>query len=196
MPEIPELPWPLLERWLREALDSGDYKEPTAMCLATADASGRPSSRMVLLKQSGPDGLVFYTNYQSRKADQLAENPAAAVTLWWDRLYRQVRAEGRVEKISEADSNAYFATRPRASNLSAMASQQSRPVESRRRLEEEVARLEKEYAGRDVPRPPHWGGYRLVPDRVEFWQGQPNRMHDRYEYLLGDGGWNLRLLQP
>lgn len=196
MQDIPEKPWPLFDRWLNEALDSGDYKEPTAMCLATADAAGRPSSRMVLLKDCSADGLVFYTNYQSRKSDQLAENPHAAITLWWDRLYRQVRAEGMVEKISEADSDAYFATRPRASNLSAMASDQSRPIDSRASLEAAVAKLEEEYEGQDVPRPPHWGGYRLIPNRIEFWQGQPNRLHDRYDYLLENGKWRMQRIQP
>lgn len=189
-------PWPLFAQWQQEAIDSGEFKEPTAMCLATADAQGRPSSRMVLLKSLGEDGLVFYTNYESRKGAHLDENPQASVTLWWDRLYRQIRAEGPVRRTSEAVSDAYFSSRPRGSNLSAMASHQSQPIENRALLEQRVAALESEYEGREVPRPPQWGGYRLLPTRIEFWQGRPNRLHERHEYLLIDGHWTRHLLQP
>lgn len=196
MTDLPIEPWPLLADWLDTAIESGQYKEPTAMCLATADASGRPSSRMVLLKEHSPQGIVFYTNYTSRKGQQIDENPYASVTLWWDEHYRQIRLEGPLEKVSEAESDDYFATRPRASNISAMASQQSHPVESREALENRVAELEQEFAGQDVPRPPQWGGFRLRPDRVEFWQGMPNRLHDRQEYLLENDSWVMRRIQP
>jgi pyridoxamine 5'-phosphate oxidase len=183
------------EEWFREA-EKADVEVPEAMTLATADADGAPSARMVLLKGVDDEGFVFYSGYVSRKAAELERNPLAALVLYWRPLGRQVRVEGRVERVSEAESAAYFATRPRGSQLAAWASQQSQPLESREELERRYAELEREYEGREVPRPPHWGGFRLRPDTIEFWEHRENRLHDRIRYTRARAGWTAELLSP
>ena len=182
--------------WFEKAL-AANLHEPNAMTLATATPDGRPSARVVLLKGFDERGFVFYTNYEGRKARELEANPYAALGFYWGELERQVRIEGRVNRFSEEESDAYYASRPRGSRLGAWASEQSRPVESREVLEARLRALEKEYEGRDIPRPPFWGGYRVEPEAVEFWQGRENRLHDRLVYRrLGDGGWEIERLQP
>jgi pyridoxamine 5'-phosphate oxidase len=185
-----------LAAWLEEAAAAG-VTEPNAMTLATASADGVPSARMVLLKGVDDRGLVFYTNYGSRKGDELAANPRAALVLYWAPLERQVRVEGRVEKVSREESAAYFASRPRGSRLGALASPQSAVVAGRSVLEERLAELETAHPGEDVPLPDNWGGYLVVPEVVELWQGRPNRLHDRLRYRAdGRGGWIRQRLAP
>lgn len=181
--------------WLREAIEA-DLLEPTAMTLATADAHGHVSARMVLLKGYGPEGFVFYSNYASRKAADLASNGRAALVFYWDRLERQVRAEGTVEKLSREASETYFRSRPRGSQLAAWASPQSQPLPSRDELLARTVVATERFDGQEVPMPDHWGGYRLRPDRVELWQGQPDRLHDRFRYRLLDQDWQLERLAP
>ena len=180
--------------WIAEAGEAVPL--PEAMALATADANGMPAVRFVLLKGFGPEGLDFYTDYRSDKADDLEVNPRAALALWWPQPGRQVRASGTVTRLDEAESDAYFATRPREAQLGAWASQQSAPLENRaeltRRVDEETQRFE----GREVERPPHWGGYRLLPDEVEFWQQGEARLHDRFRYRRGGDGWLIERLSP
>ncbi|HEX2294420.1 MAG TPA: pyridoxamine 5'-phosphate oxidase [Actinomycetota bacterium] len=182
-------------RWMDEALREG-LLLPNTMTLATASAEGRPSARMVLLKGFDERGFVFYTNYESRKSRELDANPHAALVFYWSRLERQVRIEGRVERVPEEESDAYFVTRPQESRLGAWASRQSAPLASRAELEERVERLAREHAGRDVPRPPQWGGWLVRPEAVEYWQGRPNRLHDRFLYTRRDGGWERARLYP
>ena len=183
------------EAWFREAQRAG-VEVPEAMTLATATADGAPSARMVLLKGADADGFVFYTGYGSRKAEELAKNPRAALVFYWRPLGRQVRVEGTAERVREEESAAYFATRPRGSQLAAWASQQSRPLASRAELDRRVAELEREYEGREIPLPPHWGGYRLRPEALEFWQHRDNRLHDRIRYTRAREGWSVELLSP
>jgi pyridoxamine 5'-phosphate oxidase len=181
--------------WFREAEQAG-VEVPEAMGLATAGAEGAPSARMVLLKSADEDGFVFYSGYVSRKAGELEQNPRAALLFYWRPLGKQIRVEGPVQRISEAESAAYFATRPRESQLAAWASRQSRPLASRAELERRYAELEHEYEGREVPLPPHWGGYRLRPETIEFWQHRENRLHDRIRYTRAREGWSAELLSP
>lgn len=189
-------PFRQFARWYDEALAAGLH-EPTAMALATTDEDGRPSARMVLLKGYDRNGFVFYTNVQSRKATDLEEVPYAALLFWWDRLYRQIRIEGRAVRVTDAEADAYFASRPRGSQISAWASPQSTIIPHRAFLEERCAELEARYAGREVPRPPFWSGYRIVADYFEFWQGRANRLHDRLVYRLEeDGNWLRQRLAP
>jgi pyridoxamine 5'-phosphate oxidase len=182
------------ETWMQEALGA-QLPEPTAMHLATVGADGRPSGRIVLLKGVDADGFVFYTNYESRKGQELAANPAASLTFLWKELERQVRIEGIVGKVSAAESDAYFASRPMPSRIGAWASPQSRPIENRAWLVASIAKATLAH-GHAPTRPPHWGGYRLVPDRIEFWQGRPSRLHDRVQYAKEAEGWRTRRLAP
>lgn len=186
-------------RWFHEA-DAAGVVEPNAMVLSTADAQGRPSSRTVLLKGFDARGFVFFTNYGSRKGSELAVNPYAALLFPWIALGRQVIVQGRVEKVGRDETAAYFRTRPHGSQLGAWASEQSSPVDSRAVLEQRYADLERRYPeGEGVPVPPFWGGYRVVPEAVEFWQGRANRLHDRLRYLAdpaGPAGWRVERLCP
>jgi pyridoxamine 5'-phosphate oxidase len=183
--------------WMQEAI-AAKAEEPTALTLSTADAHGRPSARVVLLKGVDVNGFVFYTNYESRKGKQLLENPFAALTFFWPVLERQVRIEGRVERVSPETSDAYFHSRPRGSQIGAWSSPQSQPIPNRSTLEQ----LEREYAAAyenlaAIPRPAHWGGYIVRPERIEFWQGRPNRLHDRLLYELDSAGdWRINRLAP
>ena len=176
------------ERWLDEAREGG-VDVPEAMALATATAEGKPSVRMVLLKGADERGFAFYTNEESRKGDELEANPHAALLFHWQPLGRQVRVEGRVEPVPAAEADAYFATRPRGSRLAAWASPQSRPLTDRAELERLYAEAAARHPGEDVPRPPHWGGFRLVPDAYELWQHADNRLHDRVRYERDGDGW-------
>lgn len=183
-------------KWFDEAL-AADLYEPNAMTLATATHDGRPSARVVLLKGYDKEGFIFYTNYEGRKAQELDENPYCALVFYWGELERQVRIEGRTSRVSEEDSDAYYESRPRGSRLGAWTSAQSRPVEDRNTLEKRLRDLEAKYEGREIPRPSFWGGYRVEPEAIEFWQGRENRLHDRLLYRLSDsGGWRIERLQP
>lgn len=171
--------------------------EATAVTLATATPDGRPSARVVLLKKVDPRGFVFYTNYTSRKARELEDNPRAALCAYWESIERQARVEGRVERVSAEESDDYFASRPRLSQLGAWASHQSAPLDHRGRLVGRFLKTQARYAGRQVPRPEFWGGYRIVPDRIEFWWNQLHRLHDRLAYVrTADGGWERERLYP
>jgi pyridoxamine 5'-phosphate oxidase len=181
--------------WLDEALHSDAIVEPNAMSVSTAGANGRPSARIVLLRQWDLRGFVFYTNYESRKGAELTVHPYAALLFWWGALERQIRIEGTVERVLEVESDAYFASRPRGHRLSAWASHQSAVVPDRETLQRAMADAELRFPG-EVPRPPFWGGYRVVPDRFEFWQGRPNRVHDRVMYERGADGWGVSRLSP
>jgi pyridoxamine 5'-phosphate oxidase len=191
----PSGPLPLFRRWLADALRFG-FVEPNAMTLATTDARGRPRARMVLLKQADDTGFTFYTNLDSAKGRELALQPHAALVLWWPELHRQVRVEGRVVRLSAAESDRYFATRPRGAQLGAWASPQSRVVASRAALEHRHAKVRARFEGATVPRPPHWGGFRLSPRAIEFWQGRPDRMHDRLRFSRTSGRWSRARLAP
>lgn len=184
-----------LQSLLRQAADT-DLAEPTAMTLATVDAEGRPTARTVLLKAIDARGLVFYTNTQSRKGRALAVNPRAALCFFWQPLLVQVLVEGEVEPVTAAEADAYWATRPRASQLGAWASQQSQPLRDREELEQRYAEYEGRYAGQPVPRPPHWSGYRVVPDLIEFWLSRPGRLHERERYVRQPKGWHKLLINP
>jgi len=195
MEALSQDPLELFQHWFAEAKRAG-VEVPEAMTLATADGGGVPSARMVLLKGADEDGFVFYTGYGSRKSEELEQNPRAALVFYWRPLGRQVRVEGSVQRVSEPESAAYFATRPRPSQLAAWASQQSRPLGSREELDRRYAELEREYEGRDVPLPPHWGGYRLRPEAIEFWEHRENRLHDRLRYARAREGWKVERLSP
>lgn len=171
-------------------------KNVNAMTLATATPDGSPSARMVLLKGWDAAGFVFYTNHDSRKGDELAANPRAALVLYWAALDRQVRVEGEVERVTAEESQAYFATRPRGSRIGAWASRQSQPISDRAALAQSVNEVEARFSGEDIPLPPFWGGYRVRPRTIEFWQGRPDRLHDRLRYTCIDGGWRTERLQP
>ena len=190
-------PDPMVEvrRWMDQAVASA-ISTPNAMTLATVGANGRPAARIVLLKEIDATGFSFFTNYDSRKGDDLAANPHAALVLFWEPLHRQIRIEGRVEKVPASESDAYFASRPRGSQLGAIASPQSKPIATRALLEEAVADVATQVADGAPPRPAYWGGYRLVPDLIELWQGQPSRLHDRVRYRKTADGWVRDRLAP
>jgi pyridoxamine 5'-phosphate oxidase len=189
-------PLKLFQRWLDEAKGAGIHFAE-AMTLATSTTEGQPSARLVLLKQADETGFVFYTNYNSHKARELDANPQAALVFYWPQLERQVRVEGKVERTSADESDAYFKTRPRESQIGALASPQSEVIASREALQQRADELEKLYEGREVDRPAHWGGYRLHPNRIEFWKGRPSRLHDRILYeRQSDGSWTICRLAP
>ena len=188
-------PLSLFSRWLDEAV-AADVHEPNAMALATATADGRPSSRIVLLKGFDARGIVFFTGYESRKGHELETNPFAAATMLWHPLQRQVRVEGRVTQLSAGESDAYFASRPRGSQIGAVASPQSQAIDDRAVLERRVAQVEQQFAGRDVERPAEWGGYRIALDSIEFWQGRVGRLHDRLRFSRVHGTWTRERLAP
>ena len=183
------------DRWFADA-ERAAVPEPTAMTLATADAAGRPSARVVLLKGVDPRGFVFYSNYTSHKGRDLAENPWAALCFYWTQLERQVRVEGRVERVARDEAERYFHSRPVSSQVGAWASHQSAVIESREELERREAELAAKFAGGPVPLPDFWGGYRVVPEVVEFWQGRPSRLHDRLRYTRTGDAWTRERLAP
>ena len=188
-------PFQLFDEWFAEARES-EPNDANAMALATADGDGQPHVRVVLLKAHGGDGFVFYTNEESAKGDQLRENPRAALLFHWKSLRRQVRIEGKVERVSAADSDAYFATRSRDSQLGAWASDQSKPLDSRASFEARYDEMKERFEGRDVPRPDHWGGYRVDPETIEFWIDRPHRLHERRIFTRRSGSWGEGLLYP
>ena len=188
-------PFVQFSHWFDQAMESG-LPEPNAMSLATASAEAKPSVRIVLLKELDERGFVFYTNYLSRKGRELEANPHASLLFSWLELQRQIRIEGYVEKISNAESDAYFSLRPRESQLGALVSAQSQPVASRQVLEDQFRQEAARWEGRMVERPAHWGGYRLLPENIEFWQGRINRLHDRLLYKKNKGGWQIIRLSP
>ena len=194
--DLLDTPFQQFQRWLEQAI-AAELPEPNAMTLATLSEEGKPIARMVLLKGLDEKGFVFYTNYDSAKGKQLTETDSAALVFWWAGLERQVRVEGTVEKVSSEESDAYFQSRPKASQLGAWASPQSQVIESREVLEKRLAQFEEKYATEKVPRPPHWGGFRVIPTAIEFWQGRPSRLHDRIRYELDEkGDWFYQRLAP
>jgi len=192
--ELDANPLNQFNKWFDEVLKSG-LSESNAMLLSTVD-NGRPTGRIVLLKGVDETGFSFYTNYESKKGQEIEANPQVALTFFWKELERQVRIEGKIEKTSEKDSDDYFAIRPRGSQIGAWVSHQSEVIENREFLEQKQKSFEQKFEGIDIPRPPHWGGYRVIPDYIEFWQGRPSRLHDRLAYVLKDGVWVTERLSP
>jgi pyridoxamine 5'-phosphate oxidase len=196
--EIDMDPDPVIQfrKWYEDAFRSKSI-QPDAMTVASATKDGKPSARMMLLKDVDSEGFVFYTNRESRKGENFSQNPKAAIVFWWPLFERQVRVEGIIEKISDNEADSYFKTRPRGSRLAAWASNQSRVISSREALDHRFSELEALYKGRDISRPPYWVGYRLRHSTIEFWQGRPNRLHDRLKYRQVDGeGWIIERLSP
>ncbi|MEA4919070.1 pyridoxamine 5'-phosphate oxidase [Proteiniphilum sp.] len=193
--EMTSNPFDEFQVWLETAITSG-LSEPNAMIIASATPDGRPSARVVLLKELNKKGFVFYTNYMSRKGRELLANPFAAAVFDWHEIERQVRIEGIVEKVEDEESDAYFNVRPNDAKIGAWASPQSRIVRGRKELEELEKKYTTQFAGSEIPRPSHWGGFLIQPTMIEFWQGRPNRMHDRMVYYKVDKGWNLKRLAP
>jgi pyridoxamine 5'-phosphate oxidase len=188
-------PFELFDLWLADARSS-EPNDPEAMALASVDIAGRPSVRIVLLKGHGPEGFVFYTNQRSRKGEELAANPAAALLFHWKSLRRQVRIEGKVSRVSASEADSYFASRSRDSQLGAWASDQSQPLASRAEFESRYETMRQKFEGVDVPRPDHWGGYRVAADRMEFWTDRPHRLHERRLFTRSGDGWTESLLYP
>jgi pyridoxamine 5'-phosphate oxidase len=188
-------PFTLFDQWIAEATKS-EPNDPNAMFVVTATPDGRPSARTILLKGVDDRGFVWYTNKESRKAGELAANTQVFLLFYWKSLARQIRIEGKVEHVTDAEADAYFATRPRISKLGAWASQQSRPLESRAALEQRLAEFDARYPGDDIPRPSYWSGFRVLPDTFEFWQLMPFRLHDRVTYTRDGGGWTIGKLYP
>ncbi|HEX9829902.1 MAG TPA: pyridoxamine 5'-phosphate oxidase [Bacteroidota bacterium] len=193
--ELHENPVVQFQRWLEEAL-AAPFLEPTAMTLATATKDGKPSARMVLLKEVDERGFLFFTNYGSRKGEELAANPNASLLFYWDALERQVRVEGTIERASQEESKTYFDSRPFASRIAAAISHQSKVVASREELEQRFHELAAQSQDNDVPLPPYWGGFRVLPHTFEFWQGRENRLHDRIRYSVHGGNWQIERLSP
>lgn len=183
------------KQWFQEAIKSKVF-EPNGMILATVSNVGKPSSRTVLLKHLDRDGFGFFTDYNSRKGEQLALNPYGSLTFWWKEIYRQVNVEGKISKMVRSESQNYFNRRPKNAQLAALASRQSAPLASRAELDENYLRLKKEWRGQKLSCPDHWGGYILEPERMEFWQGRENRLHDRFLYVKADGDWLISRLSP
>lgn len=188
-------PFALFEQWYEQARES-EINDSNAMALATADAAGHPSVRMVLLKGHGPDGFTFYTNLEGRKASQIFANPHVALLFHWKSLRKQIRVEGAVERVDDETADAYFATRGRDSQLGAWASDQSRPLASRQVFMDRFEEMQAKFEGRDVTRPPHWSGFRVVPEQIEFWQDRAHRLHERRLFARSGGGWAECLLYP
>jgi pyridoxamine 5'-phosphate oxidase len=188
-------PFAHFQAWMAEA-EASEPADPNAMTVVSATPDGKPSGRILLLKGVDPRGFVFYTNKESRKAGELAANSQVALLFFWKSLGRQIRIEGVVEHVTDAEADAYYASRPRISRLGAWASDQSRPLTSRAVLEQRLAEYEAKYPGEDIPRPPHWSGYRVLPARFEFWQNMPFRLHDRTTYEQAPGGWTIGKLFP
>lgn len=188
-------PFLQFSEWMHQAIAS-NVNEPNAMCLATVSQNGKPSTRIVLLRNFDKSGFVFFTNYESHKSKELLSNKQAALNFFWPEIHRQVRIEGRAELISEKDSDDYFDSRPRESQIGAWVSKQSSVVDSRAEMDQKFESVLQRFEGKAVHRPPFWGGFRVVPDVMEFWQGRPNRLHDRIQYRLESGNWLLRRLYP
>lgn len=196
--DLPNEPIELFKKWFEEAC-STKMHEPNAMCLSTCGKDGKPSARFVLLKNYDQRGFVWFTNYESRKSGQIQENPYAALTFWWGELERSIRIEGEVEKVSDEESDAYFNSRPRGSQIGAWTSDQSRPIDDRAAIEKKEQEIKDKFEGQEkVTRPPHWGGWRVKPSLIEFWKGRQSRLHDRIVYTKADGEqtWKTQRLQP
>jgi pyridoxamine 5'-phosphate oxidase len=193
--EIVANPYAQFKLWFEQAV-AADILEPNAMTIATVTAEGKPSARIVLLKDFDDRGFVFYTNYNSQKGIELQHCPYAALVFLWGDLERQVRIEGKVELVAESEATAYFHSRPASSQLGAWASEQSTIIADRSILEQKLQQLETEYQNTVIPKPPHWGGVRVIPQEIEFWQGRPSRLHDRLRYQLVDGNWQIDRLAP
>ncbi|WP_428660937.1 pyridoxamine 5'-phosphate oxidase [Runella sp.] len=193
--DVLENPFKQFEKWFEEA-QSAEVIEPNGMVVSTLGEDGYPHGRVVLLKEVDSAGFLFYTNYNSHKGADLNIHPVASLTFWWAELERQVRIIGTVEKVTEAESDAYFSIRPRGSQLGAWVSEQSQIIENRAFLSEKLAQIEQKFAEKPVPRPPHWGGYRVIPKEIEFWQGRPSRLHDRIRYRMENDNWKIERLSP